>query len=95
MNLRDHDKSCEHPTANVPYSIPGKYYSADTGFWACSVVGCPGGKAVDALPGIVTAHGYNSVLGHGVQGPWVYITVYEDLTIGDHVEVFVLKREDS
>lgn len=47
MKLRDHDKPCEHPTANVPYRDPGKYWSPEGAFWGCSIVGCPGGEKVD------------------------------------------------
>lgn len=85
MILRDHDRECKHgyKTAHtIPTSLP-EWHKGDP-------VECYGGEPVETLGGMVTAHGNNRVVAHGVQGPWVYITVHEEIPIGGFVEVIVL-----
>lgn len=81
MNLRNFDKECVHG-----YKSEHRTVNNDL---------CHGGEIVLTIPGLITSHGNNNVRGHGVQGPWVHITVHEDLTIGDFVEVIVLDRDRS
>jgi len=66
----------------------GSLFLADGGYITCSWSQCSNPGAADDLlgslliEGLVTTKGDNTMLGHGVQGPWAWVTIYGDYEMG-------------
>ena len=82
MKLRNHDENCKHgyKTSHTIATDYSKWLSGDP-------VECYGGEEVETHFGVVSSSGVNKAFGHGPQGPWVHITVQEDMSIGTTVGV--------
>ncbi len=84
--LRDHSQPCKHKLD----SGWDQAYQSD-GVWECRAAACPGGREVTMMEGIVTATGNNTMPGHGVPGPWAFVTIYGDFEPFDTMLVTALE----